>query len=103
GLGDEDFFPQFLELLAANRDLAGALIFEVGQAAFEARGSLEARNMGKLAELGFRFSVDKVTDFDIDLADMARADVKFVKIAAQALLDDLAEKDGRLVFRSLPD
>jgi cyclic-di-GMP phosphodiesterase TipF (flagellum assembly factor) len=102
-LADEAFFPQFLELLGANKDLAGALIFELGQQAFEARGSLEARNMGKLAELGFRFSVDKVADLDLDLQDMARADVKFVKIGAATMLDDLAEADGRLIFRSLPD
>ena len=38
-LGDESFFPQFLDLLTANRDLGGALIFEIGQAAYDARGS----------------------------------------------------------------
>jgi cyclic-di-GMP phosphodiesterase TipF (flagellum assembly factor) len=102
-LADETFFPQFLEMLSANRDLAGALIFELGQAAFDSRGSLEARNMGKLAELGFRFSLDKVTDFDLDLQDLSRADVKFLKIAAQPLLDELVESDGRLVLKSLPD
>jgi cyclic-di-GMP phosphodiesterase TipF (flagellum assembly factor) len=37
-LSDEGFFPQFLEFLSANKDLAGALIFELGQAAFEQRG-----------------------------------------------------------------
>jgi cyclic-di-GMP phosphodiesterase TipF (flagellum assembly factor) len=102
-LGDESFFPQFLELLAANRDLAGALIFEIGQAAFDARGSVEARNMGKLADLGFRFSLDKVTDLDLDLQDLSRSDVKFVKVGAQMLLDELTEVDGRLVIRALPD
>jgi cyclic-di-GMP phosphodiesterase TipF (flagellum assembly factor) len=102
-LGDDSFFPQFLELLAANRDLAGALIFEVGQAAFDARGSVEARNMGKLADLGFRFSLDKVVDLDLDLQDLARADVKFLKVGAQALLDQLVEIDGRLVLRAMPD
>ncbi|MDB5465246.1 MAG: hypothetical protein JWQ46_8 [Phenylobacterium sp.] len=102
-LADDSFFPQFLELLAANRDLAGALIFELGQAAFDARGSVEARNMGKLADLGFRFSLDKVTDLDLDLQDLARADVKFVKIGAQLLLDQLTEVDGRLVLRAMPD
>jgi cyclic-di-GMP phosphodiesterase TipF (flagellum assembly factor) len=100
-LADESFFPQFLDLLTDNRDLAGALIFEVGQAAFEARGSVEARNMGKLADLGFRFSLDKV--LDLDLQDLSRSDVKFVKVAAQALLDQLVEVDGRLILRSLPD
>lgn len=102
-LGDETFFPQFLELLAANRDLAGALIFELGQPAFDARGSVEARNMGKLAELGFRFSIDKVTDLDIDFQDLARSDVKFLKIAAPVLLDELVETDAGLVLRSMPD
>jgi len=102
-LADESFFPQFLDLLTDNRDLAGALIFEIGQAAFEARGSVEARNMGKLAELGFRFSLDKVVDLDLDLQDLSRSDVKFVKVAAQSLLDQLVEVDGRLILRSLPD
>jgi cyclic-di-GMP phosphodiesterase TipF (flagellum assembly factor) len=102
-LGDDSFFPQFLELLTANRDLAGALIFEVGQGAFDARGSVEARNMGKLADLGFRFSLDKVVDLDLDLQDLARSDVKFLKVGAQMLLDELTEVDGRLVLRSLPD
>jgi cyclic-di-GMP phosphodiesterase TipF (flagellum assembly factor) len=59
--------------------------------------------MGKLAELGFRFSLDKVVDFDLDLQDLARSDVKFIKIAAQPLLDELIEVDDRLVLRTLPD
>lgn len=102
-LADESFFPQFLDLLKDNRDLAGALIFEIGQAAFDTRGPIEARNMVKLAELGFRFSLDKVTNLDLDLQDLARADVKFIKIGAEMLLDELTEVDGRLVLRSLPD
>jgi cyclic-di-GMP phosphodiesterase TipF (flagellum assembly factor) len=102
-LGDDEFFAQFLDLLAANRDLAGALIFEIGQAAFDGRGAIESRNMGKLADLGFRFSIDKVTDLDFDLQDFARADVKFVKVGAQMLLDQLVEIEGRLVLRAMPD
>jgi cyclic-di-GMP phosphodiesterase TipF (flagellum assembly factor) len=102
-LADESFFPQFLDLMTANRDLAGALIFEIGQQAFDARGSIEARNMGKLADLGFRFSLDKVTDLDLDLQDLSRSDVKFLKVGAQMLIDELTEVEGRLVLRSLPD
>ena len=102
-LGDETFFPQFLDLLSANRDLNGALIFELGQAAFDARSGVEARNMGKLADLGFRFSLDKVTDLDLDFQDLARSDVKFVKIGAQFLLDQLEETADGLILKSLPD
>jgi cyclic-di-GMP phosphodiesterase TipF (flagellum assembly factor) len=102
-LADEVFFPQFLEFLAQNRDVTNGLIFELGQAAYEARGSVEARNMAKLADLGCRFSLDKVTDLSLDFADLSRSDVKFVKISAQVLLEQLLETDGRLTLRSHKD
>lgn len=102
-LSDESFFPQFLEFLSANKDLAGALIFELGQAAFDQRGPVEARHMARLADLGFRFSLDKVVDLDLDFNDLARADIKFIKVGAQLLLDQLEETGGRLIIRSLPD
>ena len=93
-LADEIFFPQFLEFLGQNRDTAGGLIFELGQQAFEARGSVEARNMAKLADLGIRFSIDKVADLALDFADLARSDVRFVKIAAGVMLDRLLDGEG---------
>ncbi|MBI1199636.1 MAG: EAL domain-containing protein [Phenylobacterium sp.] len=102
-LGDDDFFPQFVDLLRANRDLAPALVFEIGQAAFDNRNNVQARNMARLAELGFRFSLDKVTNLDLDLQELARCEVRFVKLGAQALLDELTEVNERLVLRSLPD
>jgi cyclic-di-GMP phosphodiesterase, flagellum assembly factor TipF len=102
-LSDEVFFPQFLEFLAENKDLAGALIFELGQAAFVARGSVEARNMAKLADLGYRFSLDKVIDLQIDLIDLSRADVKFLKIGAPVLAEQLAEVNGRLTLKAFRD
>ncbi|MDB5441164.1 MAG: diguanylate phosphodiesterase [Caulobacteraceae bacterium] len=102
-LGDEAFFTQFLEFLSNNRDLSGALIFELGQAAFTARGATEARHMARLADLGFRFSLDKVSDLDLDFQDLARSDVKFLKVGAAMLIEQLEESAGRLVLRSLPD
>ena len=102
-LADETFFPQFLELLADNRDLAGALIFELGQATFDARGAVEARNMAKLADLGFRFSLDKVQTLDLDFADLQRSDVKFIKVAADLMIEQLLDLDGGAPLRSMPD
>jgi cyclic-di-GMP phosphodiesterase TipF (flagellum assembly factor) len=102
-LADEDFFPQFLEFLSQNKDLSGALIFELGQAAFEARGGVEARAMAKLADLGFRFSLDKVSNLDLDARDLSRSDVKFVKVAASVLTEQLTEVDGRLTLKSAKD
>jgi cyclic-di-GMP phosphodiesterase, flagellum assembly factor TipF len=102
-LGDETFFPQFLEFLSQNRDLNQALIFELGQATFDARGAVEARNMAKLADLGFRFSIDKVQTLDLDFADLQRSDVKFVKVAADLLIEQLLDLDGGAPLPSLPD
>ena len=102
-LGDETFFPQFLDFLSENRDLNQALIFELGQATFDARGAIEARNMAKLADLGFRFSLDKVQTLDLDFADLQRSDVKFVKVAADLLIEQLLDLDGGAPLRSMPD
>jgi cyclic-di-GMP phosphodiesterase TipF (flagellum assembly factor) len=102
-LGDEDFFPQFLDFLGQNRDLSGALIFELGQKAFQDRSSLQARHMAKLADLGFRFSIDKVIDVDLDFADLSRADVRFVKVGAKLLLEEMMETPDGVVMASMPD
>jgi cyclic-di-GMP phosphodiesterase TipF (flagellum assembly factor) len=102
-LGDEDFFPQFLDFLGQNRDLSGALIFELGQKAFQDRSALQARHMAKLADLGFRFSIDKVMDVDLDFADLSRSDVRFVKIGAKILLEEMMETPDGVVMASMPD
>lgn len=102
-LADEVFFPQFLDFLSQNQDLRGALIFELGQAAFQARGSVEARNMAKLADLGFKFSLDKVSDLFLDFQDLARADVKYLKVCADVLINQLHDRDDRLTLKPMPD
>ncbi len=102
-LGDETFFPQFLDFLSQNRDLKESLIFELGQAVFEARGASEARNMAKLADLGFRFSIDKVQTLDLNFADLQRSDVRFIKIAADLMIEQLLDMDGTVPLPSQPD
>jgi cyclic-di-GMP phosphodiesterase TipF (flagellum assembly factor) len=102
-LGDETFFPQFLDFLSENRDLNQALIFELGQANFEARGAAEARNMAKLADLGYRFSLDKVQTLDLDFNDLQRSDVRFLKVSADLLIEQLLDLDGGSPIPSLRD
>ncbi len=102
-LADDVFFPQFLDFLSENKDMSGGLIFELGYLAFEQRGSVEARNMAKLADLGFRFSIDKVSDLDMDFRELQRADVKFIKIGAEVLLGQLLDVDGQMTLKSMKD
>jgi cyclic-di-GMP phosphodiesterase TipF (flagellum assembly factor) len=94
-LSDEGFFPQFLDFMLENRDLAGSLIFEIPQDAFERRGAVEARAMARLADLGFRFSIDKVTRLSIDLIDLERSGVRYVKATGRLLIEQLVEKNVR--------
>ncbi|MES1204040.1 MAG: EAL domain-containing protein [Pseudomonadota bacterium] len=94
-LSDETFFPQFLEFMREHADLSGSLIFEIGQADYEARGAMEARAMAKLADLGFRFSIDKVTKLDVDLIDLERSGVRFLKAAGSILIEQFIRDGAR--------
>ncbi len=94
-LADEQFFPQFLDFMRENRDLAGSVIFEIPQSSYETRTSIEARAMSKLVDLGFRFSIDKVTSTEIDLADLERSGVRYVKIAAKTLTEQFVRQGLR--------
>ena len=86
-LQDESFFPEFLEFLRRQSDLAGSLIFEMPQAAFLNRSSIAARNMSRLADFGFRFSIDQVQDLNFDLAELQRASVRFLKVGGERLIE----------------
>jgi cyclic-di-GMP phosphodiesterase, flagellum assembly factor TipF len=92
-LADEHFFAQFLDFMRENRDLAGSVIFEIPQLAYDNRTSVEARAMAKLVDLGFRFSIDKVTNAALDLPDLERSGVRYVKIPARALTEQIV-RDG---------
>lgn len=85
-LADGEFFPQFVDFMEANRELSGALVFELPQAVLDGLGPIEQTGMETLAGLGFRFSVDAVDRFDIDGAAYAAKKVRFVKIDAPTLL-----------------
>jgi len=94
-LSDELFFPQFLDFMRENRDLAGSVIFEIPQAAYEARSSIEARAMAKLVDLGFRFSIDKITSAEIDLPDLERSGVRYAKIPVNIISEQIVRQGIR--------
>ena len=85
-LADETFFPTFLDFIRQHKHLAGSIIFEVSQKAFVERDAVAARNMARMADFGFRFSVDQVMNVDLDLDEMQRAGVRFVKVGGERLL-----------------
>jgi cyclic-di-GMP phosphodiesterase TipF (flagellum assembly factor) len=84
-LQDEEFFGQFYEFLQQNVDLVDNLIFEFSQGDIEKHGAAVSAAMERLAELGFRFSLDQVASLDVDYNGLAKASFRFVKIDARAL------------------
>lgn len=94
-LGDEKFFIQFVDFLRENRDLAGSIIFELPRDAFDRLGITAERNMGRLFDLGFRFSIDRCDAIDLDLRKLERMGVRYVKIAGETLVRQLTQENVR--------
>jgi cyclic-di-GMP phosphodiesterase TipF (flagellum assembly factor) len=93
-LEDSTFFPMFLEFMTENRDLSGAVIFEIRADRFETRSRVMRDNMDKLTALGFRFSIDHASDLGLDLPRLQSAGVRFVKMNGHAIIDQLRDPSG---------
>ncbi|MAN74588.1 MAG: diguanylate phosphodiesterase [Henriciella sp.] len=93
-LTDPQFFPHFLEFMQENRDLAGALIFEIPADRFENRSRQMRESMEKLTQLGFRFSIDHAHDLAINLPRLQEAGVRFIKMKGDDLIAQLGDPYG---------
>jgi cyclic-di-GMP phosphodiesterase TipF (flagellum assembly factor) len=80
-------FPKFLEFMDANRAIAPALVFEFTQSAVRAMGPIEHESLAALAERGFRFSVDNLTDLRVDARELNERGFRFVKAPATLLFN----------------
>src|SRR5438034_17321 len=61
-LTDGSVFPQLLDFLEENRTIAPSVVFEFPQSVITAAGPIEFESLAALAERGYRFSLDNVTD-----------------------------------------
>jgi len=80
-------FAQCLDFLEANRALASSFVLEFKQATFRNLGPAESEHLAALAQRGFRFSIDHVTDLRIEPRELADRGVRFIKVPAALLLD----------------
>ena len=80
-------FAQCLDFLEANRALAASLVLEFKQSTFRNLGPVETEHLAALAQRGYRFSIDHVTDLRIEPRDLADRGVRFIKVPASLLLD----------------
>jgi cyclic-di-GMP phosphodiesterase TipF (flagellum assembly factor) len=86
-LSDPTYFRQFLDFMDANRALAPALTLEFSQSAWRSFGPIEQESLSALAERGFRFSMDHVTDLRIEPKDLADHAFRCMKVPASLLLN----------------
>src|SRR6516165_5517609 len=86
-LGNPTTFSQCLDFLEANRALAPSLVLEFKQATFRDLGPTAAEHLASLAQRGYRFSIDHVSDLRIDPRELADRGVRFFKVPAALLLD----------------
>lgn len=102
-LQDTGFFTQFLDFMQHNRDLAGLIVFEIAQDALDSCGPVEEANLNYLADLGFSFSMDRVTSLDLDFAWLRDRRVKFVKVPAQLLLGEVSRAGSPVAASDLKE
>jgi cyclic-di-GMP phosphodiesterase TipF (flagellum assembly factor) len=86
-LGNPATFAQCLDFLEANRALAQSFVLEFKQATFRNLGPTETEHLAALAQRGYRFSIDHVTDLRIEPRELADRGVRFIKVPAALLLD----------------
>jgi cyclic-di-GMP phosphodiesterase TipF (flagellum assembly factor) len=80
-------FAQCLDFLEANRALAASFVLEFKQSTFRNLGPTETEHLAALAQRGFRFSIDHVTDLRVEPRELADRGVRYIKVPAALLLD----------------
>jgi cyclic-di-GMP phosphodiesterase, flagellum assembly factor TipF len=85
-LTDGSVFPQLLEFLEANRAICSSIVLELPQSALLSAGPIELESLSALAERGYRFSLDNVTDLRFEPRELLARGFRYVKVRADVLL-----------------
>ena len=88
-LADDEFFPQFVDYMQANRDLAGLIIFEFAQDAVLKAGPAGERNLARLAEMGFGLSMDHVETLALDFVRLKALGFRHIKVRATTMVEGM--------------
>ncbi len=89
---DIDFFTDFIDFMADNRNLTSSLAFEFSQETILDKNYDIQNGLERLSKLGFRLSLDQIHQLNLDLPKLASKGFKFIKIDAH-LLHEMARGD----------
>jgi len=101
-LSDRETFVRLTDFMEANRALAPLLVFEFALASWRSMGAREQEALSTLADFGFSFSLDHVTDLRLDPHELADRRCSYVKVPALLLLDQRAEAGGAKAAAEFP-
>ena len=97
---DEEFFPQFIDFMTANREFSGRLVFEVSQDDYNALEGDVIDRLQSLGRKGFGFSMDMVKDFNQDFAKLEGHYFQFIKADLTDILTANPEPGDVEAFKS---
>jgi cyclic-di-GMP phosphodiesterase TipF (flagellum assembly factor) len=89
-LADAEFFPQFLDYMAANRDLSALIIFEFSQEAVLKAGPVGEQNLARLSEMGFALSMDHVETLALDFVKLKSIGFRHLKVRATTMVQGMS-------------
>ncbi|MCV0427775.1 MAG: EAL domain-containing protein [Roseibium sp.] len=95
-LVDETFFPGFLEFVKANQNFADVLVFEFSQGDVAEMGAMELESLSALYDVGFRFSIDQISDMKMDFNSLAGRGFKYGKLHADYLIGRREANHGHI-------
>ncbi len=82
-LGDRNFFGGLIGYLQKLPDLCAKLVLEFPQAALMQHGENAVQDLVRLHELGVRYSIDEVTDLEIDFESLVGFGFRFAKVGSK--------------------
>jgi cyclic-di-GMP phosphodiesterase TipF (flagellum assembly factor) len=100
-LADAEFFPQFLEYMHHNRDLAAHIVFEFDQAAVLNAGQKGEENLLYLASLGFALSMDHVESLAMNFGRLKTMGFRYVKVRAETLVNGMTNAQAAVAAEDL--
>ena len=93
-LADRDFLHDFVSYMASHAELAPNLILEMDQSDIEENLSVIEPALKELGGMGYRFSMDGVTELTLDTDLLQSRFIHYVKVDAALVLDEQDPSGG---------
>lgn len=93
---DTEFFSEFMAFMQQHGELSDSMFFEFSQEAVENCGPVEMESLAAIAALGFRFSLDRVHNLDVDFQQLHDIGFRHIKIGSEMFLHGMAAAGARI-------